>query len=1615
MDQDTFGAGESSAFCNVENCEVNCIPDNWVSNNLDPEPDCFNLTVNDLSIDECGICNGDNYEVDCIDSDDCSLMDCSGQCFGITQLDECGVCDGDNTSCNVPFAEDFEIELDEDQLSSFMLPITDQNGDPISLEIIFSPLFGNLTFDQTTFSFPYEDTEGNYLPDTEFSGLDEFSYYVVDNQGYESEAATASITVNFVDDSPEGTSIASEVNEDEVLLVELVGSDIDTDDALLSFEIVQNPSHGTLSSVSRLTDQYYYTPSENYHGLDTLLYKVYDGNSYSQNTSVYISVLSVNDAPILTMDNTSLSLNENSSIDMAMNMEDVDGDQLELHILQNPVNGSITNWDPNNATFTYVPNAYFVGLDNITLYAQEVDTDDSLKSTILSVDLNVLAVNDPPVSFNQTISIQEDELVQFNLTGQDIDGDELEFILTDYPDSISAEDFVDCGFLTNDDGTTTAICENDDQWTDDIGNGQYDFGEEFTDSNGNGIWDNESYVIIDGSLITYLPEYNLSNTTVEFTFYAKELETDELYISEPSTVSINILPLNDRPLSFDASFPGQDGIYMQDGDTFDLSPYISDIDNNISELSISFLPEPEDTNDDGVPDINTLLGGVLVSLGNNQYQYNYNDNINPEILPADYIVFKSKDLESESPIAVVTFILNDDGRPLRDDELIAFDQTIDGPEDEEIIVSLLGFDKAVGFGDDLGLDDFNPEFNRDECDSDACYDITVEPVNGTISDEPLDADGGGTLAEWTVLYIPNENFPYDQSVAQDSLKYRIYNSLREDDPETTEDERWSDEATIIFNIFQINDIPVISNIDPISFNEDDALTVNLEVIDPESNDVNLTYSVSSEASDFITLSNDGLDLSITPDENYNGSFSVFTSVTETDGDNYTASSSFDVTVLPVNDAPSVVEIPTEPGKEDTNMSLILSATDIDGDNEFSYSANIISGSDIVNSFNISDNLLSIIPNDNESGLVSFSVTASDGIDTSEAQTIEVNFENTIDFPFIESITPDPLPEAIEDQESIIFTVNPIDFDQDDNLTVGFLNSNSSLFESISVDPVEGNSGQERTFTLVPKENQSGSSILFVTVSDGLFTTTKQTSINILPGNDAPELVAIENQSVNEDEIFNLDLFANDIDGDDLSFSAEIVGDRSRMNTRSGTLSIDEDNLQFIPSSNFFGDVDINVIVTDGELTDSQAFTLSINSINDAPTITSDPLLSAYTLPGPDSSGETYTYQIESSDIDDENLTFELISSPTGMTVSSNGLIQWEPSQGVYTSDVVEVRVSDDENAYDQQIFSISVTQVDCNGTIEGTAIIDDCGVCTGGDTGLDINFNKDCAGECFGVAALDDCGVCSGGTSNHVANSDQDCAGECFGVAALDDCGVCSGGTSNHVANSDQDCAGECFGEAALDDCGVCSGGTSNHVANSDQDCAGECFGVAALDDCGVCSGGTSNHVANSDQDCAGECFGEAALDDCGVCSGGTSNHVANSDQDCAGECFGVAALDDCGVCSGGTSNHVANSDQDCAGECFGVAALDDCGVCSGGTSNHVANSDQDCAGECFGVAALDDCGVCSGGTSNHVANSDQDCAGECFGEAALDDCGVCSGGTSNHVANSDQDCAGESVLVKLL
>ena len=38
---------------------------------------------------------------------------------------------------------------------------------------------------------------------------------------------------------------------------------------------------------------------------------------------------------------------------------------------------------------------------------------------------------------------------------------------------------------------------------------------------------------------------------------------------------------------------------------------------------------------------------------------------------------------------------------------------------------------------------------------------------------------------------------------------------------------------------------------------------------------------------------------------------------------------------------------------------------------------------------------------------------------------------------------------------------------------------------------------------------------------------------------------------------------------------------------------------------------------------------------------------------------------------------------------------------------------------------------------------------------------RSCNGDCNGSALLDSCGVCSGGNSGHIADSDQDCNLNC--------------------------------------------------------------------------------------------------------------------------------------------------------------------------------------------------------------------------------------------------------------
>jgi hypothetical protein len=112
--------------------------------------------------------------------------------------------------------------------------------------------------------------------------------------------------------------------------------------------------------------------------------------------------------------------------------------------------------------------------------------------------------------------------------------------------------------------------------------------------------------------------------------------------------------------------------------------------------------------------------------------------------------------------------------------------------------------------------------------------------------------------------------------------------------------------------------------------------------------------------------------------------------------------------------------------------------------------------------------------------------------------------------------------------------------------------------------------------------------------------------------------------------------------------------------------------------------------------------------------------------------------------------------------------------------------------------------MDCAGVCEGDALEDCAGVC---DDDLSNDAVVDCAGECGGDAEYNCSGVCGGDmTGCAECDNDYDCKGDCSGTAVVDDCDVCSEGNTGIIFNENMDCTGDCDGAAIVDECNVCNG-----------------------------------------------------------------------------------------------------------------------------------------------------------------------------------------------------------------
>lgn len=309
-----------------------------------------------------------------------------------------------NNLNDAPVADDKSVTTAEDQPVDVTLSGSDQDGDTL--------------VDWTLSSGPSNGTAtiaGNvvtYSPDADFSGNDSFSYTVSDGT-LTSNPATVSVTVEEVNDLPVADDKSASTDEEVPVEITLSASDVEGD-PLTNWRVATQPANGSVVISGNIAT---YTPANDYFGEDSFTYTVSDGSGDSEPATVTVSVNNINDAPVA--DGQSVTTVEDEPVTVVLSGNDADGDTLvNWTPVTQPDNGVVVIVG-NEAIYT--PDADFNGTDS---FAYTV-SDGTATSAPATVNINVTAVNDAPVAWDNSAFTSEDTPVDITLGGTDVDGDSL--------------------------------------------------------------------------------------------------------------------------------------------------------------------------------------------------------------------------------------------------------------------------------------------------------------------------------------------------------------------------------------------------------------------------------------------------------------------------------------------------------------------------------------------------------------------------------------------------------------------------------------------------------------------------------------------------------------------------------------------------------------------------------------------------------------------------------------------------------------------------------------------------------------------------------------------------------------------------------------------------------------------------------------------------------------------------------------------------------------------------------------------------------------------------------------------------------------------------------------
>ncbi|BED87955.1 hypothetical protein PspMM1_04230 [Pseudoalteromonas sp. MM1] len=1051
------------------------------------------------------------------------------------------------------------------------------------------------------------DGSFSYQPSTDALDVDSFTYSVSNVQGLTS---TAQVVL-----SKTGSNSPAEANDDEYTLLEdspatslnVLENDTDANGDTITLTNVTN----TIGIARIVNNKIEYTPEPNYFGEVTLNYTISDrftDDSPAQSSATAtLIIIPVNDAPVAVAD--SATMQEDAPpilVDVIANDTDIDGDNLTITSVGTEF-GSASIID-NKIQYSSTPNTHGVAIVSYSV------SDNNGAEATANLHVTISPVNDAPIANADSITITEDAtatLINVLSNDTDIDGDIL--TLSSANSDIGSVSIVNSQIqytpAENDNGTATvsytitdgtqsasgiltiaitpvndAPVANPDTATilEDAASTSINVLGNDTDVDNDPLAISTASastgsVSVSGSNLVYTPEENFNGQAV-INYTLTDGTTTAVGV-----LTVTVTAVNDAPIANPDT-----ATILEDATATSINVLSNDTDAENDTLSISAVTATSGT-------VTSASSNVIYTPeANFDGQATVNYTLSDGTDSADGVLTITVTPVNDAPVA------NPDTATVLEDATTTNINVLSNdtdPENDSIFIS--GANTNTGSVSVAGSNlAYTPEANfngqaivnytlSDGTDTaSGILNITVTPVN----DAPVANADTATIDEdtsTTVNVVANDSDTEGDSltittVSADSGSATIVANQIQYVPQadyngtavvtyTISDGEAATSTTLNITINSVNDAPV-ANPDTATILEDAAPTsINVLGNDTDVDSDPLAISTASANTGSVSVS--GSNLVYTPEENFNGQATI--NYTLSDGTD-TANGVLTITVTPVNDAP-IANPDTATILEDaaaTNINVLSNDTDEENDTLTISAVTATSGTVTSAGSNVI-----YTPEANFNGQATVNYTLSDGTDTADGVlTITVTPVN--DAPIANPDTATILEDAAATNINVLS--NDTD-EENDTLTISAVTATSGTVTSSAGDVI-----------YTPEADFNGQAVINYTLSDGTDTANGVLTITVTPVNDAP-VANPDTATILEDAAAtSINVLSNDTDAENDTLSI------TSLNADTGSVSSSGNNVVYTPEADFYGQVIVSYILSDGTDTAAGTLTVNITPVNDAP-------------------------------------------------------------------------------------------------------------------------------------------------------------------------------------------------------------------------------------------------------------------------------------------------------------------------------------------------------------------------------------------------------------------------------